>query len=151
MFEFACETGLRLEELTEIEWGTVRVDERVVYVPPSKNGDERWALLTVRAVELLGELPRVADRVFPVNKGSIGTEFRDGCKVLGIKNLHFHDSRHEACTRLARFLSVMELAAVIGHRDLRSLLTYYNPTPAELASRLPGAAESTPQRQTQPT
>ena len=143
MFEFACETGIRLEELTELEWETLSVEERTVYVPPSKNGDERWALLTVRALELLELLPKKGDRVFPVNKGSIGTEFRDGCKALGIKNLHFHDSRHEACTRLAKFLTVMELARVIGHRDLKSLMVYYNPTPAELAAKLPGAVQST--------
>ena len=145
MFEFACETGVRLEEMTELEWETTNVEERTVYVPPSKNGDERWALLTVRAIELLKLLPKKSDRVFPVNKGSIGTEFREGCKALGIKDLHFHDSRHEACTRLAKFLAVLELARVIGHRDLNTLMVYYNPTPAELAAKLPGATQPTPQ------
>lgn len=151
MFEFACETGIRLEELTELEWETTNVEERTVYVPPSKNGDERWALLTVRAIELLELLPKTGDRVFPVNKGSIGTEFREGRKALGIKNLHFHDSRHEACTRLSRFLSVLELARVIGHRDLNTLMVYYNPTPAELAAKLPGVARSTAQHPSQTT
>jgi integrase len=151
MFEFACETGIRLEELTELEWETTNEGERTVYVPPSKNGDERWALLTVRAIELLGLLPRDGDRVFPVNKGSIGTEFREACKALGIRDLHFHDSRHEACTRLSRFLSVIELARVIGHRDLNTLMVYYNPTPAELAAKLHDGARSTPARQPQPT
>jgi len=143
MFEFACETGMRLGELTEIEWSGVNLEERWVYVPPSKNGDDRHALLTDRAVELLKLLPRPNDRVFPVNKGSVGTEFRDATKALGFADLHFHDSRHEACTRLAKFLTVMELARVIGHRDLKSLMVYYNPTPAELAAKLPGAVQST--------
>lgn len=142
MFEFACETGMRLGELTEIEWSGVHLEDRWVYVPPSKNGDDRHALLTERAVVLLKQLPRNVDRVFPVNKGSIGTEFREATKSLGFADLHFHDSRHEACTRLARFLTVMELARVIGHRDLKSLMVYYNPTPAELAAKLPGAPRS---------
>lgn len=145
MFEFACETGMRLGELTEIEWGGVNLEERWVYVPPSKNGDDRHALLTDRAVELLRSLPISTPRVFPVNKGSVGTEFRDATKALGFADLHFHDSRHEACTRLAKFLTVMELARVIGHRDLKSLMVYYNPTPAELAAKLPGVAQSTAQ------
>ena len=151
MFEFACETGMRLGELTEIEWGGVNLEERWVYVPPSKNGDDRHALLTDRAVELLKLLPRPTDRVFPVNKGSVGAEFRDATKALGFADLHFHDSRHEACTRLAKFLTVMELARVIGHRDLKSLMAYYNPTPAELAAKLPGAARSTAQHPSQTT
>ena len=121
----------------------MNLEERWVYVPPSKNGDDRHALLTDRAKVLLRLLPKNNSRVFPVNKGSVGTEFREATKALGFADLHFHDSRHEACTRLARFLTVMELARVIGHRDLKSLMVYYNPPPAELAAKLPGAGRST--------
>lgn len=151
MFEFACETGMRLGEIAELEWEDVNLEQRWAYVANSKNGDARHALLTERAIELLKGLPRPADRVFPVNKGSVGTEFRDACKALGFEDLHFHDSRHEACTRLARSLTVMELARVIGHRNLNELLTYYNPTPEELAAKLPGGARSKPPHPSQPT
>lgn len=151
MFEFACETGMRLGEITAIEWEHINTEERWVLVAKSKNGDSRHALLTVRALQLLEKLPRRADRVFPVNKDSFGTEFREATKALGFADLHFHDSRHEACTRLARFLTVMELARVIGHRDLRSLMVYYNPTAAELAGKLDGAAAPKPLHPQQPT
>ncbi len=144
MFEFGCETGMRLGEIAAMQWDDVNLEERWVFIPQSKNGDARHALLTLRAVELLKGLPRAEGCVFPVNKGSVGTEFREATKALGFADLHFHDSRHEACTRLARSLAVMELARVIGHRDLRSLMVYYNPTPAELAAKL-GAVQSTAQ------
>lgn len=58
--------------------------------------------------------------------------------AAGIIDLHWHDSRHEAITRLARRLDVLDLARMIGHRDLRSLQVYYNATPAEIESRLDG-------------
>jgi hypothetical protein len=45
----------------------------------------------------------------------------------------------------------MELARVIGHRDLRSLMVYYNPTAAELAGKLDGAAAPKPLHPQQPT
>lgn len=144
VFEFACETGMRLGEITRLTWDDIHIKERWAFVAKSKNGDERHALLTTRAVELLSLLPKSNTRVFPVNVNSLGTEFREALKTLGITNLHFHDSRHEACSRLCKFLTVMELAAVIGHRDLKSLMVYYNPTPAELASKLPGAFEPKP-------
>lgn len=51
-------------------------------------------------------------------------------------DLTFHDARHEACTRLARKLEVLDLARMIGHRDPRSLMIYYNPTASEIAERL---------------
>lgn len=138
-FEFAIETGLRTGELIKLRWEDVNLEEGWVYVRPSKNGDSRHALLTVRAGEILQALPRTAETVFPINAGTLGVMFRGGCKDLSIINLHFHDARHEATSRLAKKLSVMELAAVIGHRDLKSLLVYYNPTPAELAAKLRGA------------
>lgn len=48
----------------------------------------------------------------------------------------FHDSRAEAIWRLSKKLDVMELARMIGHRDIRSLMFYYNADPGELADRL---------------
>ena len=50
--------------------------------------------------------------------------------------LHFHDSRAEAIWRLSKKFDVMELARVIGHRDLRSLMIYYQVSADELADRL---------------
>ena len=50
--------------------------------------------------------------------------------------MHFHDTRHEAITRLAKRLDVLELARVVGHRDPRSLTIYYNETAEQLAKKL---------------
>ena len=56
--------------------------------------------------------------------------------LAGIEDLTFHDTRHEALTRLARKLDVLDLARMVGHRDPRSLMIYYNPTASEIAQRL---------------
>lgn len=50
--------------------------------------------------------------------------------------MHFHDTRHEAITRLAKRLDVLELARMVGHRDPRSLMIYYNETAEQLAKKL---------------
>ena len=55
---------------------------------------------------------------------------------LGITDLNFHDTRHEATTRLAKKLPIQDLAKVTGHKDLKMLMRYYNPTVQELAQRL---------------
>jgi integrase len=116
-----------------------------VHVRQSKNGDERQVPISQRAVELLSLLPKEEEGVFPVNAGSFGVCFREVCKELGIVDLHFHDTRHEAVSRLARVFPILQLAAVIGHRDLKSLQVYYNPTVQELAQHLRGASQSKPQ------
>jgi integrase len=53
-----------------------------------------------------------------------------------INGCHFHDARSEAVTRLSKKLDVLELARVIGHRDLKSLMLYYSSNPDDIADRL---------------
>lgn len=54
-----------------------------------------------------------------------------------LADVHFHDTRHEAASRLAEKLSnVLELSAVTGHRDLRMLKRYYHPRAEDLAKKL---------------
>ncbi len=51
-------------------------------------------------------------------------------------DLHPHDLRHEATTRLADKFAMHELAKITGHRDTRMLLRYYHPSAEDLAKRL---------------
>lgn len=93
--------------------------------------------LSSKAITLLQALePKAAGKVFAVRQQSGVVYFRKAVKIAGIDNLTFHDTRHEALTRLARKLNVLDLASMVGHRDPRSLMIYYNPTPTEIAERL---------------
>lgn len=142
-FMFAIETGMRVGEIMALTWEHTFADKRYVHVPKSKNGDSRDVPLTTRAVELLGRLPREKDdsRCFSLSRSSMKMAWWDArnkaaLKQPSIADLHFHDSRHEATTRLSRKLNVLALARMIGHRDLKSLMIYYDETAAELAARL---------------
>lgn len=132
LLELALETGMRLGELCGMTWANVH--DHHVHIPMTKNGDPRNVPLSSRARELLAL--RGAGRVFSFSAVSAGVYWREACKELQIKNLHFHDLRHEAATQMAGRLTVLELAAVLGHRDLKSLQRYYNPTPQELSAKL---------------
>lgn len=146
MVEFAVETGLRLGEMCALEWSNVHEGESWLEVLVSKNGEGRKVPMSRRAVELLGMLPRSTAHVFPVNKGSFGTAFRIACNELGLEGLHFHDTRHEAVSRMAKVYPVLQLAAIVGHRDLKSLQVYYNPTIHELVQHLHDAGQPMPRR-----
>jgi len=102
----------------------------------TKNGFPRSVPLSSEALRLPGQLPRVDDSVFVLTARQIDAIFRKIRARALIENLHFHDSRHEAITRLARKLDVMDLARMVGTRDLRILMVYYNATPSEIATRL---------------
>jgi integrase len=156
MFELAIETAMRIGEMVLIKPGDLHLDEHWLHLPKTKNGDARDVPLSPRAVEILQLVMQRPDAQkkgpFPLNKGSLDSTWRDICKDLGIVDLHFHDSRHEACTRLAKVYTVMDLAKISGHRDLKSLMIYYNPTPQELARRLrPDASATTPEPPQPPT
>lgn len=138
----ALETAMRLGEIVLPTKADYHRSERRLHLKDTKNGDERDVPLSTRAIEILDLLTADIERddqIFPFTSESLGVFFRDVRAAAGLKSadLHFHDSRHEAATRLSKKLSnVLELSAVTGHRSLQSLKRYYNPTPAELASRL---------------
>jgi len=72
-----------------------------------------------------------------VQTGHFDKLFREAKRDAGLSHIHFHDSRREAATTMARKLSnVLELAAITGHKSLSMLQIYYKPTAADLAARL---------------
>lgn len=51
-------------------------------------------------------------------------------------DLHFHDLRHEATSRLAEKLQMHELMKVTGHKGTKMLARYYHPRAEDLARKL---------------
>lgn len=130
---FAIETGMRAGEIAGLR--SEHVTGRVARLPETKNGTARDVPLSKEALRLLGELPDF-DPVFGLTSDQISALWRKLRDRANIKNLTFHDSRHCAVTRLSKKLDVLDLARMIGHRDIRMLMIYYETTADELAGRL---------------
>jgi len=138
-FLIAIETAMRQGEILGLTKATTHLAKRYVRLDATKNGDSRNVPLSLRAVGLLQlMLDAAGDRqaLFRLKSASADAMFRKVRDELGIVDLHFHDTRHEATTRLARKLDVLDLARMTGHRDPRSLMVYYNATATEVAGRL---------------
>ncbi len=136
-FQFAIETAMRRGEIWSMQWHNVDVERRFVYLPDTKNGLPRSVPLSTKAIDLLKLIGlSESGSVFKTNIASAETIFRSKIKKAGIEDLRFHDTRHEAITRLTKKLDVFELSRAVGHKDLNSLLIYYNATPEEIAKRL---------------
>jgi integrase len=91
---------------------------------------EAWNIID-RQPEVNGE-----DRVFPYNPKSIGAAFARACKVLDIKNLTFHDLRHEATSRLfERGYAIQEVAQFSLHESWQTLKRYTHLRPEHLVDR----------------
>lgn len=135
---FAIETAMRAGEICALTQDMI--DGRVVHLPATvtKNGTRRDVALSTRAVQLLGHLPKTdhGAPIFQLKTSSLDALFRKAKARCLIEGLTFHDTRHEAITRLARKLNVLELARMVGHRDLKMLQIYYNESAASIAKRL---------------
>lgn len=161
MFLLAIETGMRLGEMTNLTWNNIFIKDSYLKVAKSKNTDARDVPLSERAIILLEKVRfyskdlihdvtgedefgrKLSYKRIPVfcqdwEKGSKNSSalFKKYVRKTYIEDLTFHDTRHEACTRLARKINVLDLAKMIGHRDINTLMIYYNPTASEIASRL---------------
>lgn len=136
-FLFAIETAMRLGELCQIR--REHVHAKYVHLPAhtTKTNVARNVPLSVAARKLIKRLDDVTgDLLFDLDRDSCSTIFSKATKKAGVENLTFHDTRHEATTRLAQKLPVLDLARVTGHRDLKQLMTYYNKDAKELADLL---------------
>ena len=135
-FVFAIETALRTKEICNLRW--VDIDGRVIKVIDSKTrAGIRKVPLSERAQEIVKQCEGLDDYlVFNITPSQIDSLFRKAKGQNLIKDLHFHDTRHEAITRLSKKLPILALARVIGHKDLKMLLIYYNETAENLAHLL---------------
>lgn len=156
LIQLAVETAMRRGELLELDWRHVDLKRRTAHLPDTKNGDARTVPLSSQAAEILKDLPRaISGKVFPTTAMAVKLGFTRALERAREKywadcstaketptpgflvDVHFHDLRHEAASRLADKLSnVLELSAVTGHRDLRMLKRYYHPRAEDLAKKL---------------
>ena len=99
----------------------------------TKNGTPRTVPLSTTAVNILKSLP---DGHFNLTSMQISSLFRLIRRRALIHDATFHDSRHYAITRLAKKLDVLDLARMVGIRDLKILMVYYNESAESIAKKL---------------
>ena len=103
-----------------VKTSTLKVGKRKAKIPLLKG--VREALL--RHQNVLGK----DDVLFEVKRAaSISDAFAKLRKKVGIHDLHFHDLRHEAISRLfERGMSVAQVRLISGHSSLDQLSRYVN-------------------------
>ncbi|MBX9427904.1 tyrosine-type recombinase/integrase [Ralstonia pseudosolanacearum] len=138
-FLVGLRTAMRASEILSLGKDTLDLKRRVATVKHKMQyltGRPREIPLSRHAIRLLRPVAE-RERCFTVTAKSLDALFRKARDQLLIEDLHFHDSRAEALTRLARKVDVMTLAKISGHTDLRILQeVYYRESMEEIAARL---------------
>ncbi len=127
---FAIFSGRRQAEITRILWedycptqGTVKV--RDMKDPGEKVGNDVVCELTPEAISIIESMPRLEERIFPFHKDVIGRQFTGTCQFLEIRNLRFHDLRHETASWLLESgRTLPQTMSVTGHKNWTSLQRY---------------------------
>lgn len=151
-FVLAVETTLRQGVLLKLRWEWIDLTARLVRFPDimlsaSNKGVPAVLPLSSRAISaLISTCP--LDAIGAIAKPSSGPVLATTSNAirliwkrvlgeLGIRDLRWHDLRHEAASRLfERGLHPMEVASITGHRSMQMLKRYTHLKPENLLTRL---------------
>jgi integrase len=125
---FALFSARRETEICLLRREDYDPERRVILVRSMKDPRQKRSArlsLTPEAAVVLERQPAGGDLFFPYEPKSVGARFTRACTMLGIEDLHFHDLRHEAATRLFELgWTVPQVASVTGHRTWQNLQRY---------------------------
>ncbi|AJX16502.1 site-specific integrase [Burkholderia ubonensis] len=149
---FQLMTGARRSETLTLTWSNVDLETQTAYLPETKNGRARKLALRSALVDMLRQLPRTGELVFPIGVDGLRKAWARMCQQAGLtgdNELRIHDLRHEAISRVAEAgsntpggFSLVDLQHFSGHRDVRMLLRYAHLCTQSLAKRLDAAFAS---------
>mgnify|MGYP001223700370 FL=1 len=135
--QFAIATAMRRSEILSLRWDDIDLEEQIASLAHTKNGSRREVPLTKFALEILNSLDQETDHVFPISENAFRLSWSRLIRRSGIKDLRFHDLRHEAVSRFFEMgLSVPDVALISGHRDLRMLSSYIHLNSRSVVKRI---------------
>jgi integrase len=134
---------MRRGEILAIRRGDIDVRNSLLFIPETKNGQSRIIPLTAEALEILqAQLAKLSgksdrDLVFPMSANCLRLAWERVRRRAKSDDLHFHDLRHEALSRLfEKGLTTPEVQLISGHRDARMLFRYAHAERKTIAAKL---------------
>ncbi len=146
---FAIETACRKNEILSLRWANVNLEGRFIKVEAmtSKTLKPRLVPISSRLADILvrqwrNSTKRESSLIF--TNGDCKHAFLNSLAAAGLDDLHFHDLRHTAITRmLEKGISPPLVMKISGHSQMKTFLRYVNQSEGsifEIAKRLDAAA-----------
>ena len=156
VIRFAISTAMRQGEILALTWKHFDKVKLTATLEDTKNGERRVVPLSPSALAVLDALPRtLRGPVFNTTQEALVQSWKRAvvrarrlyvadCEASEIEvdpdfltNLHFHDLRHEAISRLFELgLDAMTVSEISGHKTLSQLKRYTHLSKTDVAQRL---------------
>ena len=125
IIDVAVESCMRRGEILSLVWKNIDFERKRAFLPITKNGQSRFVPLNETIIQTLQQLPRNGERVFPITDNAVRQAWDRLRRRAGIYDLHFHDLRNEAISRLFESgLTVPEVMRISGHKTATQLFRY---------------------------
>ena len=96
MVNIAIGSAMRRSVLSNLEWKHMDWEKQRAVLPITKNGKSRSVPLSELALKHIEQTPQTADRVFPITDVAFWQTWDRLRDRAGIKDLTFHNLRHES-------------------------------------------------------
>ena len=122
----ALRTSLRRSEILSLNWKDIDLKNKVLTVHKTKNGHYRSLPIANDLYSKLSVLNNEGEgRLFTLSSIAVRLAFDRIRLKAGLKDIRFHDLRHEAISSFFEIgLTVPEVAMLSGHRTLSMLMRY---------------------------
>ncbi len=125
-------TGARKRELLDAKWEHFDLNQRLWFIPVTKNGKSRHVPLSQPAIDIIKKLPRkngcpwlLPNPATSKPWVSIKNSWMKSVERCGLKGLRLHDLRHASASFfLCAGIDLYSVGKVLGHRDHKSTQRY---------------------------
>lgn len=134
ILRFCLASAMRISEVCRLEWKDLNVKDRTIIVrdrkhPREKIGNDQIVPLLdatgIDAFAIVKRQPHDGPRIFPHSAKTVSSYVTEAAQTLKLDDLHLHDLRHEATSRLFEAgYRIEQVALVTGHRDWKMLRRY---------------------------
>ena len=144
IIKIAIRTAMRRGEIARICAAHINKDKHTLYIPDVKSVRKKRSRTIPLPDDIYNLLIRLSDNteighdqpLFGIHPDTITHRFAKVASLAELKNVRFHDLRHEATSRLFEMgWSIEEVRLVTGHADLKSLMRYTHLQPDRLVSK----------------
>jgi len=128
------ETGMRIGEAMKLKWTDIDFERRTVRISPEKHSNPRIIPVSNRLLEMLSNLPKHSEKIFPMTRKAMDTNFYKQRKKIARKlgnprllQISFHTLRHWKGTMEYHKTKDPEyVKRLLGHRRMDSTMLYIN-------------------------